>query len=94
MHRDIDDVIEALRAAYPDITVAPLRGAHPGADDDGRWFVRHPAALSEVQLESSAGTGRAPFLVESDLAPPARARTAEEAVALVIARLGVSLAAG
>jgi hypothetical protein len=92
MDRDIDDVVAALLAAYPDITVQRLPVAHPGDEDDGRWVVRHPAALSEVRLESS--TGRAPFLVESDLAPPTRARTTSEAVALVIARLGVSLAAG
>jgi hypothetical protein len=87
MTRDIEELTAALQRAYPGITIDRLRVAHPGADDDGVWFVRHPAALVEVQVE--APNGEAPFSVESDLAPPTVAKTVAAATQLVIARLGL-----
>jgi len=84
----IDDLVAALRHAYPEISIEQVRVSHPGADDDGVWFVRHPRGLTEVQIESS--TGRPPFLIESELAPPTRASTIEAAVRLVGDRLGLS----
>ena len=92
MPRDIDHLTATLREAHPGIAVERVRAAHPGEDDAGLWLVRHPAALSEVRIESSEGD--APFLIESDLAPPVRARTVAEAAKLVVARLGLALGAG
>lgn len=87
MTRGIEELTVALQRAYPGITIEQLRVAHPGADDDGIWFVRHPMALVDVQVESP--NGEAPFSVESDLAPPTVAPTVAAATRLVIARLGL-----
>lgn len=89
MAKDIEQLTEALRRAYPEITVEPLRLAHPGADDDGLWYVNHPRALTKVQVESS--TGDMPFLIESDLAPPILARAVDDAVRIVTQRLGLTI---
>jgi hypothetical protein len=86
MFRDIEQLTADLQRAYPGITVDQVR--EPGAgDEDGLWCVRHPAALTDVQVIS--GTGDAPFLVESELAPPTPARSVENAVRLVVDRLGL-----
>jgi len=87
MGRDIETVIAILKRTYPSIAVQQLPVTHPGADDDGLWFFRHPAMNAEVQLESP--TGAAPFLVESDNASASTARTAQEAAEMVAARLGL-----
>ena len=87
--RDIDAIIAKLLLAHPDITAAQLTVLHPGADDDGLWFFRHPATDVEVQLESSTGT--CPFLFESTgSADRLTAETIDQAVAFVVAGLGVS----
>jgi len=65
MPRDIDQIIEQLKAELPGIEVTQLQVAHPGADDDGVWFIRIPGGDGEVQIESS--NGNCPFLIESDL---------------------------
>jgi hypothetical protein len=88
MDRDIDRVIAVLRHRFPELTCEQLRVAHPGADDDGLWFFRHPPAAVEVQLESSEGN--VPFLVEgTDSEARDTAHTVDEAVALVTTRLGL-----
>jgi hypothetical protein len=88
MDRDIDRVIAALRRSFPDIACEQLSVSHPGADDDGIWFITHPARQAEVQLESS--TGQLPFVVEcSDSPRRDTAHTLDEVVALVTARLGL-----
>jgi hypothetical protein len=86
MNRDIDVVIARLQHAYPALAVEQLEVSHPG-DDDGIWFFTYPGVDDEVHLES--WNGQAPFLVESNRAAAATANTAEEAQALVIARLGL-----
>ena len=86
MDRDIDVVIEKLQRAFPAIAVEQLRMPHPG-DDDGIWFFTYPGVDDEVQLESP--DGQAPFLIESNRAAAAEARTPAEAEALVLARLGL-----
>jgi hypothetical protein len=91
MPREIDGLTATLRRAYSGITVERLRVALPGVDDDGLWCIKHPAALADVRVESS--TGDAPFMVESDLAPPTVARTVDDAVRLVVERLGLSIGA-
>jgi len=63
MARDIDMVIERVRALHPDATVEQLKVTSP-ADDDGLWFFRLPGGRKEIQVESS--TGAAPFVVEHD----------------------------
>ena len=87
--RDIDAIIAHLHLTHPDISVAQLTVLHPGADDDGLWFFRHPATDIEVQLESSSGT--CPFLFESSGSSDRLiASSVEQAVAFVAAGLGVS----
>jgi len=88
---DIDAIIAQLHLAHPDISAAQLTvlRAGAGADDDGLWFFRHPATDVEVQLESSTGT--CPFLFESSgSSDRLTASSVEQAVAFVVAGLGVS----
>jgi hypothetical protein len=98
MIRDIDQLTAALRRAYPEITIETRR-VNQLADDvtddvDGeeRWFIRHPSALVDVQIETRSGD--VPFVVESDLAPPTVARTVDRAVRLVTERLGLRIGRG
>src|ERR671920_463940 len=81
--RDIDKLIRELERSSPEVAVEQLRVKHPGADDDGLWFFRHPTSSNEVQVESS--TGALPFLIESDREPPAQVETLREAVSVVTA---------
>ena len=64
MPGDIDQIIELLRREIPEAQVTQLQVTHPGADDDGLWFIKVPGRAEEVQIESSSGT--CPFLIESD----------------------------
>ena len=64
MARDVDRIIERLNAEIPGVQVTQLPVAHPGADDEGLWFIKISGRLQEVQIESSYG--RCPFLIESD----------------------------
>jgi hypothetical protein len=87
--RDIEAIIARLRQTHPDISATQLAVRHPGADDDGLWFFRHPNTDVEVQLESSTGT--CPFVLESSgSADRFTASTVEQSVALVVAGLGIS----
>ena len=85
MDRDIDRVVAGLVSRWPTITHEQLRVSHPGADDDGVWFFRHPLSDAEVQVESS--TGNVPFLIEGDHAPPVTGRTVAEVIELVVRQL-------
>jgi len=89
MPKDIEQLTDALRRAYPEITIEQPRVAHTDADDQGVWYVNHPRAFTEVQVESS--TGDVPFLIESDLAPPMLARAVDDAVRIVTERLGLTI---
>jgi hypothetical protein len=62
--RDIDFIIEQLTASVPGIRIEQLNVAHPGADDDGLWFINIPVRENQVQIESSEGS--CPFLIESN----------------------------
>jgi hypothetical protein len=64
MTRDIDQIIERLKAELPGVQVTQLQVSHPGADDDGLWFIKIPGKDGDVQIESSHGT--CPFIIESD----------------------------
>jgi hypothetical protein len=64
MHRDIDLMIEMLTANVPGIHIEQLKVIHPGADDDGLWFINIHDHKEQVQIESS--DGMCPFLIESD----------------------------
>ena len=86
MSRGIEELTDALQRAYPGITVERSH-AQPGADDENVWFVRHPNALVDVQVECA--NGEAPFSVASDLAPPTVASCVAAATRLVNARLGL-----
>ena len=87
--RDIDTIIECLSRAHPAITYEQLKVAHPGADDDGLWFFRHPDCPYEVQLES--WSGQCPFAFETaEHDGRATAATVASAVSLVAAGLRLS----
>jgi hypothetical protein len=74
---------------YPGVDIEQLKVAHPGSDDDGIWYIRHPSTRVEVQIESSKGV--VPFLVESSQdSSCATGRTVEETVALVAKQLGLA----
>lgn len=86
--RDIDLIIQALKAAHPDLVAEQLKVRH-AADDEGLWFFRHASTPYEVQLQS--GTGNCPFLFETDEDPSRRtADTIAEAVRLVQQGLGLT----
>jgi hypothetical protein len=86
--RDVDVIIETLTQAHPHLQCEQLKVVHPGADDDGLWFFRHPSIGVEVQLESPHGA--CPFLFESDAtALRITASTVSEAVRFVEAGLGL-----
>lgn len=87
--RDVDEIIDQLHLLDPDISATQQSVLHPGTDDDGLWFFRHPASDLEVQLESSTGT--CPFLFESSVSSSRlTASSVEQAVAFVVAGLGLS----
>ena len=64
MLRDVDHIIERLRRELPRVQITQLQVAHPGADDDGLWFIRVPGRTEEAQIESTHGS--CPFVIESD----------------------------
>ena len=84
MLRDIDYIIEALKARVPELIVVQMNRVHP-ADDDNLWWFRLPREQRDIQVESP--TGNCPFLVEcSDDKSSSDARTgqtAEEVIAMV-----------
>ena len=86
MPRDIDFIIERLRAALPGVRVTQLRVTHP-ADDDGLWFISIPGRAREVQIESSQGS--CPFIIESNSsAEVSHGRTVDEVVEIVSGLMG------
>jgi hypothetical protein len=64
MLRDIGMICQKLIASIPGIHIEQLKVKHPGADDDGLWFINIQGQTKEVQIESSEG--KCPFLIESD----------------------------
>ena len=64
MARDIDQIIKRLKAEIPGVQITQLQFSHPGADDDGLWFIEIPGSAGEVQVESPYGS--CPFVIESD----------------------------
>lgn len=58
----IDELIQAIKAALPDVQVRQLQTSLPG-DDAGLWFVSHPKSTVEVNVESH--NGEFPFLIEN-----------------------------
>jgi hypothetical protein len=82
MARDIDRIIERLKAEIPDVHIGQLQVSHPGADDDGLWFIEVPGRTEKVQVESS--NGECPFLIESDFSTPSsHGHTVEEVISAV-----------
>jgi len=61
--RDIDRITARLSAELPRIQIQQLQVLHPGADDDGLWFIRALGCENEVQVESSEDNR--PFLIET-----------------------------
>jgi hypothetical protein len=90
--RDIEIIISALADQFPAIRSEQLKVKHPGADDDGLWFFKHPDSPYEVQLESSSGM--CPFLFESTEHGHAyEAATIQAAASLVATGLGLTSSA-
>lgn len=58
----IDELIPAIKAALPGVVVRQLETSLP-ADDAGLWFVSHPNARVEINVESHDGDF--PFLIEN-----------------------------
>ncbi len=83
MSRDIDHIIERLKAELAGVQVTQLQVAHPGADDDGVWFVRIPGRVEEVQIEPPRNS--CPFVIESDFsAERFHGQSVDEVVQLVM----------
>jgi hypothetical protein len=61
--RDIDKVIERVKAGLPNVFWEQLKVPHP-ADDNGLWFFSLPGLKEDVQAESSSGM--CPFIVEGN----------------------------
>ena len=79
--RDIDEIIRRVSAALPQVEWEQLRVKHPGADDDGLWFLDH--GERSVQIESSSGM--CPFLIETTFSSDRfTANTVEAAIARLI----------
>lgn len=89
MNRDINEIVEHVRARVPGVNVSQLQVKYPGADDDGLWFFRLPDSLREVQIESA--DGNCPFWIENDdmktSSEAHTARTIEDVVDEVVAYL-------
>ena len=64
MMRDLDKIIDRLKAEMPGVQIRQLQVSRPGVDDDGLWFITMPGRSQEVEIESS--DGNCPFLIESD----------------------------
>jgi hypothetical protein len=61
MQRDIDRIIEELTSNVPGVHIEQLKVKHPGADDDGLWFINIRNHEEEVQIESSGGHVPIPY---------------------------------
>ena len=61
--RDVDQIIQELKTRHPELVIEQLKVSHPGADDDGIWFITAPDLPGEIQIES--WNGQCPFLIES-----------------------------
>lgn len=82
MQRDVDLILEQLTATIPGIYIEQLKVKHPGADDDGLWFINIRDRKEEAQIESSEGM--CPFLIESDFSNERYyGHTVEEVVATI-----------
>ena len=53
--RDIDAILDQIRARLPGVSIEQLQVRHRGADDDGLWFFSHPQGRFEARLESPDG---------------------------------------
>ena len=90
--RDIELIISTLADQFPAILAEQIKVKHPGADDDGLWFFKHPDSPHEVQLESCSGM--CPFLFESTEHGHAHeAATIQAAASLVATGLGLTSSA-
>jgi hypothetical protein len=80
--RDIDQITAQLALEIPGIYIRQLQVSHPGADDDGLWFIDIPSREERAQLESP--DGNCPFLIESDFSVERlHASTIDEVVEVV-----------
>jgi len=82
MKRDIDHIIDRLKAELPGVQITQLQVSHPEADDDGLWFIKIPGRTEEIQIESPYGT--CPFIIESGFSNDVfHGHTVDEVVATV-----------
>ena len=61
---DVRHIISVVRESLPQVRWARRWVSHPGADDDGIWWLWLPDQPGEVQIESSSGT--CPFDLRTD----------------------------
>jgi hypothetical protein len=81
MKRDVDQIIERLKAEIPGVCIEQLKVLHP-SDDGGLWFIRVPDRTGETQIEPSVGA--CPFIIESDFGPDRfEGHTIDEVVRIV-----------
>jgi hypothetical protein len=55
MMRDVDQIIQELKTRNPKLVIEQLKVSHPGADDDGIWYITAPDLPGEIQIESWNG---------------------------------------
>ena len=94
MNRDIDQVIERLKARLPAVEVDQLEPTESAVEEDKLWFFRLPGTEQEIAVESQ--TGDCPFTIEhDDMKSSAEAETAgsvDEAVEKVVSYLSTRTA--
>lgn len=82
MPRDIDYIIKRLRSDLPEVQITQLQVSHPGADDDGLWFITKAGDTQEVQIESPDGC--CPFTIQSNVSSEVqRGQTVDEVVSII-----------
>jgi hypothetical protein len=65
MPRDIDHIIDRLKAEFPGLQVTESQVTNPRPDDKSVWLIKIPDRDGELRMESSHGN--CPFIIETDL---------------------------
>ncbi|MDA0238265.1 MAG: hypothetical protein O3B03_07105 [Proteobacteria bacterium] len=87
--QDFEYIDNQLRARHAKIAIERLKVKHPGADDDGLWYIKVPGNDVEVQIESFSGN--CPFLIESSSSSQRLiGHSPDEVIQLVERSLGLS----
>jgi len=87
--RDIDIITQKLLKLYPGLTISRLDVRHPGADDRGLWFFRHPTCAFEARLQTASGSCPVELTCDRGMSP-ALITTADHAILAVAEKLGLA----